>query len=517
MALNSRLDIGQSQSLVMTPQLQQAIKLLQLSNIDLQEFIETEISSNPMLDWEESTLEDSSKSSEDFQESSNDSDSDASSKNDLDSVDYLKVDSSGDLNQENLDTDYTNDFDVDFAGAGSELESNSYDLYSNSNTNASSQFSGNSQDNIFDTIGQKKSLRQHLIEQITLDITEPIERAIAILMLDHLTPEGWFSSSLELLSEQLQVSIEIVDTVLKKLQQMDPIGIFATDLTECLRIQLKHAGKLDDKMSILLNNLDAIAEAKINRLIRKCKTNHEGIHKLISCLRELQPKPAEGFNFEEVDVVIPDVILKPGRTPNSWLIELNGSTIPHVQINQDFYQQLGARKLPKNEQQYFSEHFQNARWLQKSLEQRSSTILKVTHEIVKQQAGFFQFGITHLRPLILRDIADAVELHESTISRVTANKYIATPRGVYELKFFFTSSLSSAGGNSTISAESVRHTIKELINDETSEHILSDDAIVEHLLSQGIDIARRTVAKYREAMKIPSSVQRRKNLRMNLR
>ncbi|HAT36256.1 MAG TPA: RNA polymerase sigma-54 factor, partial [Rhodospirillaceae bacterium] len=310
-------------------------------------------------------------------------------------------------------------------------------------------------------------------------------------------------------AQMLGCSEQRVERVLQSLQKFDPPGIFARDLKECLALQLQDRNRFDPAMAALLENLDLLAKQDKSALIKICGVDEEDLTEMVAEVRALDPKPAQNFEQEILQTVTPDILMRP-HPDGDWIVELNPETLPRVLVNTEYHTRVSEEARNKDEKDYIAEQFQSANWLVKSLHQRATTILKVAREIVRQQHGFFAQGVEHLRPLILRDIAEAIEMHESTVSRVTSNKYIHTPRGTFELKYFFTSAIGGVGGADSHSAESVRHRIKSLIDEENSDSILSDDGIVAILKSDGIDIARRTVAKYREAMKIPSSVQRRR-------
>jgi RNA polymerase sigma-54 factor len=266
-------------------------------------------------------------------------------------------------------------------------------------------------------------------------------------------------------------------------------------------------------MEALLAHLDLVARRDFNGLLKYCGVDSEDLQEMLGELRALDPKPAYRFEGAAAQPVTPDVLMR-ANPEGGWIVELNPETLPRVLVNNRYYAKVSKAAQSKDEKAFISENFQTASWLVKSLDQRAQTILKVSSELVRQQNAFFERGIQGLRPLILRDIAVAIEMHESTVSRVTSNKYIATPRGIYELKYFFTQAIAGADGGDAHSAEAVRHRIKALIDNEPPKKILSDDAIVDILKKDGIDIARRTVAKYREGMKIPSSVQRRREKAM---
>jgi RNA polymerase sigma-54 factor len=291
------------------------------------------------------------------------------------------------------------------------------------------------------------------------------------------------------------------------MMRFDPTGMFARDLKECLAVQLAERNRLDPAMQALLDNLELLARHDHRRLMTACEVDAADLTDMIAELKRLDPKPGAAWDAGMPQTVVPDVLMR--LAPDGgWLLELNPESMPRVLVNQAYTARVFPR-ASKEDKAFLAEKLQTANWLVKSLQQRAQTIMKVAAEIVRQQDGFFRHGVAHLRPLILRDIAEAVELHESTVSRVTANKYIATPRGTFELKYFFTTALQGTGGDSH-SAEAVRHRIRTLVDSELPHDVLSDDAIVDVLKREGVDIARRTVAKYRDALRIPSSVQRKR-------
>jgi RNA polymerase sigma-54 factor len=293
-----------------------------------------------------------------------------------------------------------------------------------------------------------------------------------------------------------------------RMMRFDPVGLFARELKECLAAQLAERNRLDPAMVALLDHLDLVARRELRRLITICGVDAADLAEMIAEIRALDPKPGASYEAAPTQLVVPDILMR--ATPgDGWVIELNPETMPRLLVNERFYARVAPRAR-REDRLFLAEHLASANWLVRSLQQRAQTILKVSAEIIRQQDGFMRHGVAHLRPLILRDIAEAVEMHESTVSRVTANKYIATPRGTFELKYFFTTAIPGTDGGESHSAEAVRYRIRALIEAETDGEILSDDAIVAALRDEGVDIARRTVAKYREALHIPNSVQRRR-------
>ncbi len=517
--MGPRLDIRQSQSLVMTPQLQQAIKLLQMSHTELAGFVESELEQNPMLERDEGQT-DPLKNAVDQPASEIQDQAISENAQDHDSSDLLSSSQmSGDGQDTPLDADYGNTYDGDYAGAGATEGLNGSGqeslLYNGVSSGGSSDFSDDIS-NLEATLGENKSLSAHLIEQMQLSIFDNAERMIALYLIDYLDDSGWLTGDLKDAADNLGCTVSMVEKVLEQLKQLDPPGIFARDLKECLSLQLIDLNRYDPAMEKLLSNLHLLANQDVRALKRICGVDEEDLIEMVAEIRALDPKPALAFDNIVADPVIPDVLMRP--TPEGgWRIDLNSATLPRVLVNEVYYGTISSVARTKDDKDYLNERFQTANWLVKSLHQRAQTIMKVSTELVRQQDAFFRHGVSHLKPLVLRDIAEAIEMHESTVSRVTSNKYISTPRGIYELKYFFTSSISSTNSfGDSHSAESVKHSIKKLIDDEDPKKILSDDKLVTLLKSQGMDIARRTVAKYREAMNIPSSVQRRRQKKKQL-
>ncbi|HZW51448.1 MAG TPA: RNA polymerase factor sigma-54, partial [Rudaea sp.] len=308
---------------------------------------------------------------------------------------------------------------------------------------------------------------------------------------------------------RLGCPVERIERVLARLQELDPPGIFARDLAECLALQLRDRNRLDPAMQLLLDNLPLLAARDAGALMRICGVDAEDFADMVADIKSLDPRPGHAFDLPLAQPVVPDIIMR-ALPQDGWTVELNAETLPRVLVNNRYFARVNSAARNKIERDYLADRLQAANWLVKSLHQRATTILKVAAEIVHQQDGFFRNGVQALRPLILRDIADAIGMHESTVSRVTTNKYMATPRGLFELKYFFTSSIPASQGGESHSAEAVRFRIRSMIDGEPSDDTFSDEKIVELLQREGVDIARRTVAKYREAMRIPSSVQRRR-------
>ena len=506
MTLAPRLDLRQSQSLVMTPQLQQAIKLLQLSNLELTAFIEQELESNPLLEREDAREAETAAPAE--------PQLDTRSQADESLLDPVGGEGAQEFQgeapaQDSLDVDYDNLYNNDSHADGGGPEQ----FAQWTGSGGRSDFD-DGESNLEQTLAEGLSLRDHLVAQINMDIADPGDRMIGLHLISMLDESGYLVGDLEELADRLGTSLAHVEGVLARVQQFDPAGLFARSLSECLALQLAEKNRLDPAMQALLDHLPLLAKRDLAGLTKVCAVDNEDLFEMISEIKALDPKPALRFDHTVAQSVIPDVLMRRGPD-GGWLIELNSDTLPRVLVDTRYFGEVSGSAKNKDEKNYLAERYQSANWLVKSLHQRATTILKVSTELVRQQDAFFRHGIQHLRPLVLRDIAEAIGMHESTVSRVTSNKYISTPRGIYELKYFFTQAIGSADGGDSHSAESVRHRIKSLIDAEGKE-VLSDDRIVEILKGESIDIARRTVAKYREGMNIPSSVQRRREKSMGL-
>jgi RNA polymerase sigma-54 factor len=327
-------------------------------------------------------------------------------------------------------------------------------------------------------------------------------------LIDMVDDAGYLTGDLPSVAEKLGAPLSDVETVLGIVQSFDPAGVCARSLNECLSIQLKELDRFDPAMQALVGRLDLLAKHDLAALRRICAVSDDDLTEMIAEIRALNPKPGLAFGSAMVQPIVPDIYVR-SSADGGFLVELNSDTLPKVLVNQRYHAEL-SRTAKDTAKTYLAENLQSATWLIRALDQRAKTILKVATEIVKQQDGFFVNGVRHLRPLNLKTVADAISMHESTVSRVTANKYVATSRGIFELKYFFTSAIAAADGGEAHSAEAVRDRIKQLIDAESADNVLSDDSIVDRLREAGVDIARRTVAKYREAMRIPSSVQRRR-------
>jgi RNA polymerase sigma-54 factor len=516
MALTQRLQMRQSQALVMTPQLMQAIKLLQLSNLDLAAYVEGELERNPFLehasDGESPSGERERTIDTDGGLGLNGNGHDVGQENghDAQPADWVNedLDTSRSTIEARLDTDLENVFPDDTGPTGSPYKGDEQPAaYADWGRSSGGRDDGDY--NLEAFVSSEVTLAQHLSAQLALAITDPARRMIGQYLIDMVDEAGYLSGDLPIVSEKLGAPPEEVEAVVAILQTFDPPGVCARNLTECIAIQLKDRDRFDPAMQALVSRLDLLAKRDLPALRRLCGVSDEDLTEMIAEIRALNPKPGLAFGSTVVQPIVPDVFVRPAPD-GSFIVELNSDTLPKVLVNQTYHAKLSKNALKDADRTFLTESMQSATWLIRALDQRAKTILKVSTEIVKQQDAFFAHGVQYLKPLNLKTIADAIGMHESTVSRVTANKYMATNRGIFELKYFFTSAISSSDGGDAHSAEAVRHRIKQLIDAESPTEILSDDAIVEILRGAGIDIARRTVAKYRDALRIPSSVQRRR-------
>ena len=500
MSLSTRLEMRQGQQLVMTPQLQQAIRLLQLSNIELSEFVDAELERNPLLEREEQSLP--AKAAEET--ASGDAPDDS----------WLDLKKPVEDHAGGLDADFGNVYQE---GSTGEPDTNGA-MSGMSWANVTQRMHNNSGDEgDFESLAAVEiSLRSHLTEQLPLIMKDPVERLIGQYLVDLVDEAGYIPQNLAGLAERLGAPLELVEAVLAKLQTLDPPGIFARSLAECLMLQLKDQNRYDPLMAKLLANLELLANRNLTALKKAVETDMDELADMIQEIKRLNPKPGLKFGSVQMQPVVPDVLVR-AASDGGWHVELNADTLPRVLINRNYYTRISTSASAGKDKDYILECLQTANWLVKSLDQRARTILRVAEQIVRQQDAFFMHGVQHLRPLNLKTIAEAISMHESTVSRVTSNKYIATPRGIFELKYFFTSSIASSSDGEAHSSESVRFRIKQLIDAERAEDVLSDDQLVDRLKTEGVDIARRTVAKYREALRIPSSVQRRRDKRLEER
>ena len=490
MAMIPRLEMRQGQALVMTPQLQQAIKLLQLSNVELTEFVEAELERNPLLERQENEAGEREKPAEAAAETQ-----------------ALAFEDGVAANTEALDANVA-DLNPDLS-VGELVEAGAAPLVDWSRANGAKGF--DDLPSLEETLASDITLFEHLDAQLTRAGVDGVERMIGAALIDSVDDWGYFRGDVREMARMLGCAEDNVLRVLTLMQTFEPVGVMARDIPECLSLQLKDRGRFDPAMEKLIAHLDLLAKGQMERLEHVVGVDREDLIDMIGEIRALTPKPGAQFGGGHTQTVAPDVYVK--QAPDdAWVVELNTDTMPRVLMNQRYYATVSKTAKREEDKQFLTECAANASWLVKSLDQRARTILKVAREIVRQQDGFFAYGVAHLRPLNLKTVATAIEMHESTVSRVTSNKYLSCSRGVFELKYFFTASINSNDGGESHSAEAVRHEIKGMIERETPAEILSDDRIVEILKEKGVEIARRTVAKYRESLRIPSSVERKRKL-----
>jgi RNA polymerase sigma-54 factor len=497
MSLGPRLDLRQSQSLVMTPQLQQAIRLLALSNLEVEGFIAEELERNPLLDTGRGGDEDGPSEAPEAEIAA--VDSEPRTVDDLvrtgDAVADAPLDM--DFDHENLHQDSASDSMRGMDGS----------LSMTGDLGAGGGGEGPDFDSFADLA--EISLSAHLMAQAG-ELLSGADLMIAGQIVDQVDEAGYFRGSLLELAQRVGAPLKEVERILAVVQGFDPAGVAAHSLSECLALQAKEADRYDPAMARLIDNLDYLAKGNLGALKRICGVDDEDLGDMIRELRAYDPKPGCRFSRAEGEeaAVVPDVFV--ARRAGGWAIELNNATLPRVLVNRSYYTELASGPQDKKSKAWLSDCLQSANWLVRALDQRARTIVKVATEIVKHQDGFFRNGVAHLRPLTLRQVAEVIGMHESTVSRVTSNKYLSCERGLYELKYFFKSGIQSNDGGDAVSAEAVKSHIKALIAAERADSILSDDQLVEMLRAKGFDIARRTVAKYREAIGIGSSVQRRR-------
>jgi RNA polymerase sigma-54 factor len=489
MRIGPSLILASRQTLAMTPQLQQAIKLLQFSHLELAAFIQQELEKNPLL---QETQSDDGPVAE---------------------VEAGPIDTPVDTAEAlaaaapalaDADERWTREH-ADRGGDGT----------------ASKVGQRDDVPDALDFVAERpRSLATHVLEQIDLIFSDVADRRIALKLAEGLDEAGYCRLEAPAIAQALDASLETVERIWARLCQIEPAGLFARTVAECLGAQLAERDRLDPAMKALLDHLDLVAAGELSQLRRRCGVDEEDLRDMLAELRTLDPRPGQKFDYEPIQPVAPDLFLTPAKDPETgeegWHIELNTDALPKVLVDRNYHATLMKGARAKTDRDFVAERFQSANWLVKTLEQRATTILKVAREIVRQQDGFFRKGVSALRPLVLRDIAIATELHESTVSRVTSNKYISTPRGILELKYFFTSALPARTPGVMVSSESVRSRIRHLVGGENAHQPLSDDRIVDLLKGEGIEIARRTVAKYREAMRIPSSAERRRLGRLGM-
>ncbi|MGB6230632.1 MAG: RNA polymerase factor sigma-54 [Litorimonas sp.] len=495
MALAPKIVARQTQSLAMTPQLQQAIKLLQLSNIELAAFVEEQLEKNPLLERGTGDENRRGENSERIEtpEATLDMDKPAAAQAEMDAPTH-SISDDGPTDGAAPAADVGGTVDFSHGSSSGRPHSDGFDPASNAVAEV--------------------TLQDHLREQFAMLGLSAADRPVADYLLGLIDEAGYLREETESLALSLGVSASRIASVITQLQTLEPTGVFARSLPECLSLQLAETDALDDANQALLANLDLLARHDLAKLTKLCGVPMDDLKLRVLHLRTLSPKPGLAYGGGAVSSVEPDVFVR--ELPSGgFAVELNSDTLPRVLVNKRYYREIKAASGKDEEaREFLSECHQTASWLVKSLDQRARTILKVASEIVRQQDGFFAYGVDHMRPLKLKDVSEAIDMHESTVSRVTSGKFMSTPRGMVELKFFFTAAIPSTTGGEGHSAEAVRHRIQTLIDEETdAKSVKSDDRIVELLRAHGVDIARRTVAKYRDAMGLPSSVERRRIIR----
>ncbi|MEM9724166.1 MAG: RNA polymerase factor sigma-54 [Pseudomonadota bacterium] len=532
MAFSQRLDMRQSQQLVMTPQLQQAIKMLQMSNLELRDFISEELERNPLLEsapaasgdapsGADARPADTPAEGEGAPEGAGDAPlesvladdrlSRASDTFDAGGENLYADEAQADRIADRMAAQTADGPSLDGPGGAEAIEAGAW---ASVGAGGSSRFDDD-EFSLEARLTKETTLREALLAQLGAAKCDTPTRLVAADLVEHVEPAGYLRVEMEEVAQRLGAPLQVVEDAAELIRTFEPTGVGARDLQECLRLQLQERDRYDPAMAALLDNLPLMAKREFDKLKRICRVDADDLLQMLQEIQALDPKPGARYETELAATVIPDVFVYENRV-GGWNVELNTDTLPRLVVNNGYAAEVLKDASGKNRadtvKEFLSERQQSANWLIKSIEQRARTILRVSSEIVRQQDGFFAYGVSGLRPLNLKRVADAIDMHESTVSRVTSNKFISTPRGVFELKYFFTPAIAATDGGEAYSAEAIRHRIKALIDKETAGAVLSDDRIVAILRESGVDIARRTVTKYREALGIPSSIQRRKQL-----
>lgn len=465
------IDIKSTQTLAMTPRLQQAIQLLQLSVAELDSYLHTQLEENPLL-----------------------------SRMDQD-MDYISHDrgSSPDVDY-NRDEDYLEGYGNGGGEGGDSL------IFDNTRD-------GSYENMDYLETTQETTLIDYLIEQLVI-FPDPRDRAIGEFLIYNLREDGFLEIDLSEVSIQFGVSLSHVESMLEKMQRFEPAGVFARDLTECFRLQLREQNALEPEMDRLLNNITLLTSHPMERVARAAQISVDTCQKLLTALRQLSPKPGHGFAQNKAQVLIPDILMYRDEE-GFWTTRLNPQSLPKIVINSDYYHNLKNRLVQKEEISYVNERMTHAQWLVQALLQRADTMLRVSREIVRHQQAFFDHGYDYFKPLNLRQIAQAIEVHESTVSRITTSKFMTTPRGIFPMKFFFSASVSPLYENESISSKRIQEALRKLVREEPRGTPLSDDALMAQLEAQGLTVARRTINKYRKILGIGSSNERRRLYGLN--
>ena len=481
----------------MTPQLQQAIKLLQLSTLDLQQEIHQALESNPMLELIEGIEEDENQAT----------DADANTESASQAANSPDNKTADNTDEEYWQSEIPKDLEVD---------SSWDDVYTNSPP-PSQNFEADDFDHESRNSAEE-TLQDHLLWQLNLTPMSESDKAIAIAIIDAIDPNGWLTVDLESIlagfDPELEIGLDEMLAVLHRIQQFDPIGVGYRNLSECLLIQLNHLGEhnqpkiVENAKLIVREYIELLGHRDYALLMRKTKLKEAELAETIALIEDLDPRPGANIAPESTDYVVPDVIVTKDADSGKWKVELNPETAPKIRINSS-YASLVKRADTSSDNNFLRDNLQEARWFLKSLQSRNETLMKVATRIIEHQKGFLEYGDEAMKPLVLHDIAEAVNMHESTISRVTTQKYMYTPRGIFELKYFFSSHVSTKGGGEC-SSTAIRAIIKKLIAAENKRKPLSDSKITELLQEKGINVARRTIAKYRESLSIPPSNERKR-------
>ena len=481
MALGPRLDLRQTQSLVMTPQMQQAIKLLALSNLEIESYVAGALESNPLLEIGEIRSE-KAEGERDTAPSEHEATPDFDGDSALDIADYAR------------DPDSSPADRGDWAGSAA---------------------SGAGEDALPDLENRERggiTLAEHLTDQIGAEAHDAREALVASRIVHELDEAGYLHTELREIADALNVPLTEVERALAVVQSLDPTGVGARNLSECLALQAKEADRYDPCMARLIDHLDVLAGGDIARLRRLCDVDEDDFADMLAELRSYDPKPGCRYGGGGEAAVVPDVLVEPAKG-GGWTIRLNEASLPRLVVNRDYFVELKAGSRDKASRAWLNEQLGEADWLIRVLDQRQKTILKTASEIVTRQEGFFREGVSAMRPLTLREVAETIEMHESTVSRVTSNKYLSCPRGTFEMKYFFSSGVGAADGEGA-SSEAIKARIRALCGAEDEKKILSDQKLADMLNAEGFDLARRTVAKYREAIGIGSSAQRRREKKL---
>ena len=480
MQISQNLKLKQSQSLVMTPQLQQAIKLLQLTNLELTDLVEKELEENPFLEdqssEEEKTVSDEEEITKNIDDSFNNGDS---------------------ISDEPYNHDYENRWDNDTNVGNSKNHSEEY----------------NDPGTIIErTQSDKISLKTILLNQAQLEFSDSEEKEMAEILIDYVDPSGLITEDILEISSFSGFPLERIENVLCRMQTFEPSGVFARNLKECLIIQLKNIDSYNITNQTIIENLELLGNGNLKGLQKITGLTEENLRTEIKLIRSLNPKPGTIYDEGGHNIAHPDVIVTKNR--DEWNVELNNSTLPKVCVNDSYVKEIEKLECKDSDKKYINESLNSARWLIKAIEQRNITTLKISSEIINQQKDFFEKGKKFLKPMILKDFAKKINMHESTVSRVTSEKLMMTPIGIFEMKIFFSASINSINSGESHSAESVRESLRKIISDEPCESPLSDEMLVSRLKGEGINLARRTVAKYRELLNIPASSVRRKIMKI---